>query len=286
MGQTLRSRSKSIGFANSVPLLLLALKTASATALKACSSDAFTFPDLFGAELQTITATALNGYKENMGYKPEAALIGSDGVSVCNVTVSYTHPGHDDLVSLQVWLPLSNYNGRFVGVGGGGWVAHEVGNDLMSALAYQGYAAATTNAGYEQDMMSTPESWLMKSPGNLDYPLLVNFAHRVLHELSVIGRHLVEQGYGKSPSFSYWHGCSTGGRQGLTIANKYPDDFDGILAACPAVDFSALLVALYWPQLCMNQLGVYPPACHLEAVVAAAVEACDELDGVDRKSVV
>ncbi|KAF4978336.1 hypothetical protein FZEAL_5258 [Fusarium zealandicum] len=246
-----------------------------------CSSASFTFPDLLGAELQSITASVLQGYTGNIGWKPEASRIGPDGVTACNVTISYTHPGHDDLVSVQLWLPIEDYNGRFVGVGGGGWLAGDAGSyDMMSTMASQGYAAATTNAGYEHSWLSKADSWLMKNPGNLDYPLIVNFAHRAVHDMTIIGRHIVKEAYGGPPNYSYWHGCSTGGRQGLTIANKYPDDYDGILTGCPAVDFPGLLVAMYWPQFVMNQMGRYPHACEFEAITAASVAACDGLDGV------
>ncbi|KAG6368811.1 hypothetical protein INS49_003027 [Diaporthe citri] len=227
----------------------------------------------------------LDGYKGSSGWLsgwlPEAALIDPDGVQACNVTISYTHPGHDDLVSVQVWLPhAAKFNKRFVGVGGGSWSAAEIVTDLRSALVSQGYAVATTNAGYDHDVFGTADHWLMKSPGNIDYPLIVNFGHRALHDMAVIVKHIIRNAYGSGPEFSYWQGCSTGGRQGLTIASKYPNDYDGILTTCPAVNFAALLVALYWPQFVMNQQEVYPRACEFEALRAGASQSCDELDGV------
>ncbi|KAH8756616.1 Tannase/feruloyl esterase [Diaporthe sp. PMI_573] len=243
-------------------------------------SETFSFPELLGAQLSSIKTSVLDGYKGGSGWPPEAALIGPDGVRACNVTVSYTHPGHDDLVFVQVWLPLANFNKRFVGVGGGGWSAGEPGTDLRSALASQGYAVATTNAGYNHDLFGTADSWLMKSPGNLNYPLIVNFGHRALHDMAVIAKHIVREAYGSGPEFSYWQGCSTGGRQGLTIARKYPNDYDGILTSCPAINFPALLMAMYWPQFVMNQRGTYPRPCEFEAIRAGVLESCDGLDGV------
>lgn len=244
-----------------------------------CTRESFSFPELLGAQISSITTSALEGYKSDLGWTPEAALIGPNGVHACNVTVSYTHPGHDDLVSVQIWLPLSNFNKRFVGVGGGGWSAAEPGTDLRSALASQGYAVATTNAGYNHDPFSTADSWLMKSPGNLDYPLIVNFGHRALHDMAVIAKHIIREAYGSGPDFSYWQGCSTGGRQGQTIARKYPNDYDGILTGCPALNFPALMMAMYWPQFVMNQKGIYPRACEFEAIRTGVVESCDGLDG-------
>jgi hypothetical protein len=245
-----------------------------------CSIEHFSFPSLFGAQLQSITAHALEGYNDYAGYNPEIAMMEPSGVHACNITMSYTYPGHDDLVSVQVWLPLQNYNKRFVGVGGGGWVASDIGNDLMSVLSSQGYAVATTNAGYEHDVYGTADDWLMRSPGNLDYPLIVNFAHRALHDMSVIAKHIITEAYDSTPEFSYWQGCSTGGRQGFTIAQNYPDDYDGILTSCTALGFPTLMLAMYWPQFIMNQSGVYLPACEFEAITASIVELCDEADGV------
>lgn len=247
-----------------------------------CNKGTFSFPELLGARLFSITTSTLDRYKGALGWLPEAALIDPDGVQACNVTISYTHPGHGDLVSVQVWLPPTDkFNKRFVGVGGGGWSAGEIGTDLRSALASQGYAVATTNAGYDHDLLGTADPWLMKSPGNLDYPLIVNFGHRVLHDMAVIAKHIMRDAYGSGPDFSYWQGCSTGGRQGLSIASKYPSDYDGILTSCTAVNFPALLVAMYWPQFVMNQKGVYPRACEFEALRGGASQLCDELDGVN-----
>lgn len=245
-----------------------------------CTRETFSFPELLGAQLFSITTSTLDRYKGSLGWLPEAALIDPDGVQACNVTIFYTHPGHNDLVSVQVWLPLANFNKRFVGVGGGGWSAGEIGTDLRSALASQGFAVATTNAGYDHDVLGTADSWLMRSPGNLDYPLIVNFGHRALHDMAVIAKHIIRDAYGSGPDFSYWQGCSTGGRQGLSIASKYPNDYDGILTSCSAVNFPALLVAMYWPQFVMNQKGVYPRACEFEALRSGALQACDDLDGV------
>ncbi|KAF9881422.1 tannase and feruloyl esterase [Colletotrichum karsti] len=219
-------------------------------------------------------ASFVSKSRGNAGFAPEAALVSPEGVKACNVTVTYGHPGHGDEVTVNIWLPISNYNQRFVGIGGGGWSAGEIGTDFRSSLTSQGYAVATTNAGYDHDMFGTADPWLMKSPGNLDYPLIVNFAHRSLHEMTIISKHIIEEAYGSAPKFSYWQGCSTGGRQGLTIAQKFPEDYDGILTSCPAVNFSALLLAMYWPQLVMNLKASYPQSCEFEALVTTVAESC------------
>lgn len=280
---TLTIKKTALRFAAS-SLILQCVVAPLAAAMKPCSPESFTFPSLFGAELQAITATPITNFTGYDGWQPEVLHVHPRGVNICNVTVSYTHPGHRDLVSARIWLPLENYNDRFVGIGGGGWVAGERSFDLASALTSHGYATGTTDAGYthdHRDVMQSAEAWLMKNDGNLNYPLVVNFAYRAPHDMTVISRHIIEEAYGFPPKFSYWHGCSTGGRQGITLASKYPDDYDGILASCPAVNLPKLLFGIYWPQFIMNQMGAYPPACQFEAINAAAVQACDALDGLE-----
>lgn len=116
--------------------------------------------------MASITASLLQGFKGYTGYKPESGFIKPTGVTACNVTVSYTHPSHGDLAPVQVWLPIESYNRRFVSIGGGGWMAGDAGPfgyDMMPALVSQGYAVATTNAGYDHDAFSTADSWLTQN---------------------------------------------------------------------------------------------------------------------------
>ncbi|KAM6519210.1 hypothetical protein FALCPG4_012857 [Fusarium falciforme] len=264
------------------PYLSLALLLSAALVeadAEPCAPDTFTFPEILGTKHVLTTASKVEGYTGFPKVKPESSEIDSKGVNFCNVTVSYSHPGDQDLVHAHVWLPLSGYNNRLVGIGGGGWIAGEIGEDVMSALTYKGYATAATDAGYTHDPLSTADAWLMPNPGNVNQTLLTNFANRAVHEVAIIGKHIAQGYYGKFPAFSYWSGCSTGGRQGITSALLYPDDFDGILTSCPGVEFPSLLLALYWPQLVMNQLGAYPDVCQFDALKAAAIEECDKLDG-------
>ena len=92
-----------------------------------------------------------------------------------------------------------------------------------------------------------------------------------------LGKAITESYYGKKPEYSYWTGCSTGGRQGLMMAQRYPELYDGILALAPAINWNSMVPSLYWPQQVMNRLGVYPPQCELSAYTKAAVASCDEL---------
>ncbi|KZL69571.1 tannase and feruloyl esterase [Colletotrichum incanum] len=166
-----------------------------------------------------------------------------------------------------------------MGVGGGGFVVGDVDGDYPSAAVHEGYVAAVTDGGH---LASSPaDEWALRSPGNLDWPLFVNFGYRSLHELAMVGKNVTKEFYGgEGARYAYWKGCSTGGRQGLAVAQRYPGDFDGVLSVCPAVEFPAMVTALYHPQLVMREMGYWPSGCELRAIVEAGVEACDLTDGV------
>jgi hypothetical protein len=166
-------------------------------------------------------------------------------LSVCEVKVTYTQDGTDDQVVVQVWLPLNNWNGRFVAVGGSGWAAG-LGDYSLAPVVAQGYAAASTDAGLSGDPTS-PGAWALKQNGEVNIDLLTSFASRSVHGLAVIGKAVTASYYGSSAAYSYWFGCSTGGRQGLVAAQKYPTDFNGIVAGAPATYWTEYVIAELWP---------------------------------------
>ncbi|KAG9203345.1 hypothetical protein G6514_002998 [Epicoccum nigrum] len=201
----------------------------------------------------------------------------STSISFCNVTFTYTHPGQND--SILVWLALPEaWNGRFQGVGGGGW-ATGYPTQMVPAIS-QGYAAVSTDGGHDGANQPTADPWALVSPGNVDLYALQNFASVTLNDMTVLGKQLTEAYYGKAISKSYWSGCSTGGRQGLMMAQRYPDAYNGIVAAAPAHNWGELIPGFFWPQWVMKQIGYFPPQCELEAITAAAISACDGLDGI------
>jgi hypothetical protein len=128
--------------------------------------------------------------------------------------------------------------------------------------------------------IGNPETWALVGPGNVNQYLLLDFASVALNDMTVIGKAITETCLGIPPKYSYWNGCSTGGRQGLMMAQRYPERYDGIIVAAPAINWPSFLVAEYWGQLAMNQLGVYPQQCELEAITSTAIKASGPLDGI------
>ncbi|KUN18381.1 tannase [Streptomyces antibioticus] len=200
----------------------------------------------------------------------------TDVPAYCEVTVTLTHPGADDHAKVRTWLPVSGWNGRFQGLGGSAYLAGDNNVGLATAVK-QGYAAVTTDAGVG-DALDT--SWALNSAGQVNTTPLKNFASRSQHEAAVVGKEVVDGVYGKRPAYSYFTGCSTGGRQGYMEAQRYPGDYDGILADAPAVNWDEFEVATLWPQIVMNNEKTHPSACEFKAFTDAAVTACDKLDGI------
>jgi feruloyl esterase len=144
-----------------------------------------------------------------------------------------------------------------------------------------GYAASSTDAGLTLDNTVNPQSgeWALKDDGSPNEELQLNFAWRSIHDMAVVSKDIIKQFYGIKPEYSYWHGCSQGGRQGYAAAAKYPTDFDGILAIAPAIDIATFALADFWPPVVM-QNSEAPPFCVFEAYQKAIVAECDPLDGV------
>src|SRR5437867_7387620 len=201
-----------------------------------------------------------------------AALDPSDGS--CRVTATVTHPPSGDRVKIFIGLPATNWNGRFRGNGGGGFSGGSAGS-LGGPMA-QGYAAGATDTGHE----GGSGSFALDADGRLNWQAIEDNAYLGIHEMTVVGKALTEAFYGKTPRYSYFVGGSTGGRQGLMEAQRYPNDYDGIISACPAINWHRFLPADLWPQVVMVAAKDFVPKAKLQAATAAAVAACDTLDGV------
>jgi feruloyl esterase len=197
----------------------------------------------------------------------------------CNLSVIITHPGDDDIVYVSIWLPLDSWNGRYQSTGGGGLQAGYFDPVLGPAVAL-GYSAGSTDGGLTLNKTINPQTgiWGLKADGSRNLGLLENFSYRAIHDMTAIGKAATRAFYGMPSKYSYYTGCSTGGRQGYFEAQLFPEDFDGILANAPAVNGPNITPALFWPVVVMANT-VVPPQCIFTAYLSAIIATCDSLDG-------
>ena len=229
--------------------------------------------------LPSFSGLAFSSFQAQTSYDNTSTLASDATFDFCNVTVSYNHEGEDDVTWVNIWLPLNDWNGRFQATGGGG-LAAGLGLTYLLGAAASGYSTGTTDAGLTLNNTIDPQTgrWALKQDGSINKALIENFAHRAIHDMTVIGKSLTRQFYGKRPSYSYYTGCSTGGRQGYFAAQRYPEDFDGIMANAPALNSPEISPGDFWPYLVMRNLAA-PPQCIFDAFNQATLEHCDPLDG-------
>jgi feruloyl esterase len=188
----------------------------------------------------------------------------------CRVTGSI-HPTSDSDIRFELWLPTDNeWNGRFMQTGNGGAAGSIVYNSLVEPLM-RGYAVANTDTGHQGG--GGDFSWAVGHPEKL-----VDYQYRAVHELTVVGKAITETHYGQAHEKAYWVGCSTGGRQGLKEAQRYPDDYDAIIAGAPASNWSPLMGLSIHIQRNLGSGGL--AADKLSLLTEAAIAACDADDGV------
>jgi feruloyl esterase len=204
----------------------------------------------------------------------ESAAVDPNNPAICRVAAITTHPPSLDKVKIWVAIPTSNWNGRFLGTGGGGFSGGSAAG--VNAPVALGYASGSTNTGHD----SPSGSFALDADGRLNWQLIRDNAHVGIHEMTVTGKALTQAMYGVAPKYSYFNGCSTGGRQGLMEAQRYPQDYNGIVSASPAINWSRFIPGELWGAVLMNAVGNAVPNCKLAAATGAAIAACDAIDGV------
>ena len=182
-------------------------------------------------------------------------------------------PSSDSDIKFEVWMPSAGWNGKFQGIGNGGFAGAIGFAQLGNAVAH-GYATAATDTGHEAG--GTDARWAL---GHREK--IVDFGHRAIHDTAEKAKAIIKAFYGDDPKHSYFSSCSNGGRQALMEAQRYPADYDGIIAGAPANYWTHLLTAAIWNmQATMSDPASYIPANKIPAIEAAALETCDALDGV------
>ena len=272
-----------IGFLTALLLASTGVAITSSTAVAAAGQPARSCESL--ASLSLPNTTVVSAAENTTGTAVQPSFPPATGLpAFCDVQLTVTNPGFKDNINIEVWLPTSTWNGRFQGVGGSAWAAR-VG--LASPLGTPngvpglkaGYAVADTDAGHPANPLDG--SFALLPNGELNWPAIIDFGFLGIHEMTVTAQAVTRAYYGVRPAFSYFNGCSTGGRQALMEAQRFPNDYDGILSGAPAINWTRYVPAELWPQLVMLQANDFLPQCKFAAANAAAVAACDQLgDGV------
>ena len=179
-------------------------------------------------------------------------------------------------INFEVWLPLQDWNGKFQGVGNGG-MAGSIRYAALAGALRRGYAAASTDTGHVASGNAFDASWALGRPD-----LTEDFGHRALHVTTDHGKRVVEAFYGRAPDYSYYFGCSKGGQQGLMEAQRYPGDYDGIIAGDPANDWTRFYSGahLWYSLATLSDPESFLPEHKILALGTAVNRQCDGLDGI------
>lgn len=190
----------------------------------------------------------------------------------CRVQATLT-PSADSDIKVEVWMPAAGWNGKLVGIGNGVW-AGSISYVQMGEPLTRGYAVTATDTGHTGNGLSG--EFAVGHPEKL-----TDFGHRAVHEMTVAAKALIRGYYGDGPRYSLWNSCSTGGRQGLMEAYRYPEDYDAISAMAPANPMTDLMTQSLWTGFqAVRAPGAGLSQAKLAAVHKAYISQCDSQDGL------
>lgn len=216
------------------------------------------------------TVVPPTGFSQTASGRGAAQQTTTNSVAFCRVAATLT-PSSDSDIKIEVWMPVSGWNGKFQAVGNGGW-AGTISYPAMNEALARGYATSSTDTGHTGEGGSFALGHSEK---------FADFAWRSVHEMTVRAKSIIEAFYGTPPRWSYWNGCSTGGRQGLMEAQRFPEDYDGIIAgasANPRIRLNASGLAMH-QALWRNSSSTIPGAKY-RMIHDAVLGACDAIDGL------
>lgn len=218
----------------------------------------------------TATAVAAGAYAAAPAGKGKAGPSYTDLAAFCDVKV-ISKPSADSVINIEYWLPESGWNSNLLAKGNGGWNGSITANTLAEGLRL-GYATAMTDTGHE----GGSAAFALGHPEKV-----IDFGWRAVHEMAVIGKQVAKARYETAVKKSYWDGCSAGGRQGLKAIQMFPEDFDGVVAGAPAIQFTGRASQAIWiGQQTHKDAESALPQAKFAVVHDAVLAACDELDKV------
>ena len=213
-----------------------------------------------------VSATAVSGT-----FTPPVGNPVPDMPAFCRVA-GIIRPTADSEIHFEVWLPESGWNQKYLGVGNGGF-AGTIDYNALGGNVKRAHATAATDTGHQG--LAVDASWAYKHPEKID-----DFGWRALHLTTGNAKHLLEAYYGKPAQRAYFDSCSDGGREALMEAQRFPDDFDGILAGAPANYWTALVASGTESMQVLRHPDTYISSLKLPAISAAVLASCDAQDGV------
>jgi feruloyl esterase len=250
-------------------LVAVLMHTQTVNAAASCESlSSLKLPTATITLAQTVPAGGFTASEAEPGEEPGGNF--SKLPAFCRIAATLT-PSSDSDIKIEVWLPASGWNGKLQVVGNGGW-GGPIRFPALGEAVRRGYAASGTNTGH----VGGGASWALGHPEKL-----ADYAYRSQHEMTVKAKALTAAFYGAGPKLSYWNGCSAGGKDGLVAAQRYPEDFNGIIAGAPASDWTgrAAQSLRVWQAVHKDEASVIPPSKY-PLIRNAVLEACDTLDGV------
>ncbi len=194
----------------------------------------------------------------------------SDLPAFCRVAVTLK-PTSDSDIKMEVWMPIANWNGKLEGNGNGGWTG-SINPATLAAGLRRNYATAMTDTGHE----GGSGSFALGHPEKL-----IDFGYRATHAMTVDAKEIIKAFYGREPGVSYFNGCSAGGKQGLTEAQLFPADYNGIIAGAPGNNWTHMMAQIVWVAQAVHKSDAsYIPPAKYPAIHQAALAACDATDGL------
>jgi feruloyl esterase len=181
-------------------------------------------------------------------------------------------PSSDSHIEFETWLPVAGWNGRYEGLGNGGFAGSIDFRGLGDAVSH-GYAGSSTDTGHKGSAIDA--KWALGHPEKV-----TDFGYRAIHATAENAKAIISAFYGNAPRHSYFSSCSNGGREALMEAQRYSADYDGILAGAPANYWTHLLSSAAAEVRMLGEPASYIPAAKLPAIEAATLAACDRQDGV------
>lgn len=235
-------------------------------------------PVIATADDRSCSAMTAAGLLPDTTIQSAKAAPATDGMpAYCEVTGTI-RPVEGSQIGVVYRLP-EGWNGKLVGLGGGGF-AGDVTLQTATAALQRAYAVAQTDLGHKSADSLDPKFAIAPS-GKLDEAAVADFGHRATHLMTVVGKETVRRYYGKQQARAYFQGCSTGGRQGLMEMQRYPDDYDGVIAGAPVYNTLVYSTAVLRTQFfhAKPESNLRPE--HVTLIAKAVMTACDKLDGIE-----